>query len=430
MFEPVLLKNIEEANAWTLAVYQQQGGYQAWHKVLSEYKPSDVIGEVKASNLRGRGGAGFPTGLKWSFIPADSPKPRYLCCNADESEPGTFKDKLLMERDPHQLLEGIAIASYAIGAHHAYIYVRYEYAEVIPRLQQAIDEAKAARLLGDNINNSGFSLEIVVHAGAGAYICGEETALLDSLEGYRGQPRLKPPFPAIQGYCACPTVVNNVETLACVPHIINRGAQWFAGIGPEKSPGPKLYCLSGQIKYPGVYERPMGTSLQVLIDECGGGPNSSHPIKAVIPGGLSAPMFPADQLDIPMDFDSLAAAHSMLGSAGIIVMDERTCMVTVIKRSMDFFSHESCGKCTPCREGILWVVQILRRFLERQATPDDLKQLHILCGNIAGNSFCALADGAMMALRAGLEHFDNEFQALLPSPTQDVPPAQGQSSDD
>ena len=413
MFEPVLLSRTGDDRPTDLDNYRDSGGYRAWREILANYKPSDVIGQVKAAGLRGRGGAGFPTGLKWSFIPEDSPNPRYLCCNADESEPGTFKDKLIMERDPHQLLEGIAIACFAIRAKRAYIYVRYEYCEVVQRLNEAIADARRAGLLGANILGSGIDLEIIVHVGAGAYICGEETALLDSLEGYRGQPRLKPPFPAIQGYCACPTVVNNVETLACVPHIIERGPEWFAAIGPEKSPGPKLYCLSGHLQRPGVVELPMGYPLDKMINEQGGGCRNGHRIKAVIPGGLSAPMLPAGQLDIAMDFDTLAAAGSMLGSAGVIVMDETTNIVEIVKRSMEFFSHESCGKCTPCREGILWVVQILRRFLAGRAGPMDLAQLHSLCGDIAGNSFCALADGAMMALSAGLNHFEPEFVALM-----------------
>ncbi|MGR5148105.1 NADH-quinone oxidoreductase subunit NuoF [Photobacterium alginatilyticum] len=415
MFEPVLLKNAARDNAWQLAVYQANGGYEAWRKVLSSYKPTDVIGQVKASNLRGRGGAGFPTGLKWSFIPADSPSQRYLCCNADEGEPGTFKDKFLMEQDPHQLLEGMAIAAYAIGAHRAYIYLRYEFRLALERLQQAIDSAREQGLLGTNIFGSGFDLEVYIHRNAGAYICGEETALLQSLEGYRGEPRLKPPFPAIKGYCASPTVVNNVETLACIPSIFTNGAEWFAAIGPEKSPGPKLYCLSGQVNKPGLYELPMGVSLRELIEVHGRGCRDGYQLKAVIPGGVSAPMLPADQVDIAMDFNTLAAAGSMLGSAGVIVMDNSASIVEVTKRTMEFFSHESCGKCSPCREGTLWAVKILRRFADGTATQYDLSQLHSLCNNIAGNSFCALADGAIMALRAALKHFEPEFTERINS---------------
>jgi len=416
MFEPVLLKNATLGNAWLLDVYQANGGYDAWRQVLRSYKPSDVIGQVKASNLRGRGGAGFPTGLKWSFIPVDSPSKRYLCCNADEGEPGTFKDKFLMEQDPHQLLEGMAIAAYAVGAHKAYIYLRYEFSLALERLLQAIDSAKSNGLLGNNILGSGFELEIYIHRNAGAYICGEETALLQSLEGYRGEPRLKPPFPAIKGYCASPTVVNNVETLACIPSIITKGAEWFAAIGPEKSPGPKLYCLSGQIKKPGLYELPMGIPLRELVEHYGGGCQDGRQLKAVIPGGVSAPMLPADQIDIAMDFDNLAAAGSMLGSAGVIVMDDTASIVEVVKRTMEFFSHESCGKCSPCREGTLWAVKILRRFADGTATYDDLAQLHTLCTDIAGNSFCALADGAIMALSAGLKHFESEFTERINEP--------------
>ncbi len=415
MFNPSLLKNIHKDDAFLLDVYLASGGYQALGIALSQ-SPQYLIEQVKAANLRGRGGAGFPTGLKWSFIPRDSSCPKYLCCNADEGEPGTFKDRIIMEKDPHLLLEGIMLAAYAIGASLAYIYVRHEYVVAIARMEQAIAQCKKRGYLGSHILGSDFSLDIVIHAGAGAYICGEETALLESLEGKRGVPRLKPPFPAIKGYCQSPTVINNVETLACVPPIISQGADWFHAIGPEKSPGPKLYCLSGHIKRPGLYELPMGISLRTLVEEVGGGSASGKPIKAVIPGGASAAMLPESELDVAMDFESLAAAGSMLGSAGIIVMDESASIVAVVKRMLEFFNNESCGKCTPCREGTNWVVKLLTRILAGEGRPGDIQLLDRLTDDITGNCFCALGDGAMMALAGGLKHFRHEFDVLIRQP--------------
>ena len=409
MFEPVLLRNVDVPDGHLLSTYEAGGGYRALRKALSEYTPDEIVDLVKESNLRGRGGAGFPTGMKWSFVPKAAGKPKYLCCNADEGEPGTFKDRIIMERDPHQLIEGLAVSAYAIGAETAYVYIRGEYVTAIRRMEQAIAEAHENGYLGTGILGSNFNFMVYIHRGAGAYICGEETAMLESLEGKRAQPRLKPPFPAVAGLYASPTVINNVETLACVPHIVMRGPGWFRGIGPDRSPGPKLYCLSGQVRKPGLYELPMGISLQELVEEHAGGPLPGRKVKAVIPGGVSAPVIPASELEVGMDFDSLAAAGSMLGSAGVVVIDDSTCMVKLATRIIEFFHHESCGKCTPCREGLDWAVKVLRRIEAGEGETGDLEQLEMLCKGIFGNTFCALGDGAAMGLRAALKHFREEF---------------------
>ncbi len=410
MFEKVLLKNADKPESHRIKTYLKGGGYEALKKVLKGYQPDQVIQIVKDSNLRGRGGAGFPTGLKWGFVPKDPTVPKYLCCNADEGEPGTFKDRQIIEKDPHQLIEGMAIAAYAIGANKAFIYIRGEFAFGARRLEEAIAEAYEKGFLGRDILGSGFDLDITVHRGAGAYICGEETALIESLEGDRGQPRFKPPFPAVKGLYNSPTVVNNVETLSCVPHIILKGADWFRGIGPEKSPGPKLFCLSGHVKRPGVYELPMGISLRDLVEEYGGGTRSGRKVKAVIPGGVSAPMLPESRIDVDMDFDSLAQAGTMLGSGGVIVMDESTCIVKVAKRIIEFFHHESCGKCTPCREGLDWIDKIMKRLEGGNGRKGDVELLEDLCNNIFGKTFCPLGDGAVMALRGAINHFRDEFE--------------------
>lgn len=413
MFEPVLLRNVDVPDGHLLSTYEAGGGYRALRKALGEYTPDEIVDLVKESNLRGRGGAGFPTGMKWSFVPKAAGKPKYLCCNADEGEPGTFKDRIIMERDPHQLIEGLAVSAYAIGAETAYVYIRGEYVTAIRRMEQAIAEAHENGCLGTGILGSNFNFMVYIHRGAGAYICGEETAMLESLEGKRAQPRLKPPFPAVAGLYASPTVINNVETLACVPHIVMRGPAWFRGIGPDRSPGPKLYCLSGQVRKPGLYELPMGISLQELVEEHAGGPLPGRKVKAVIPGGVSAPVIPASELAVGMDFDSLAAAGSMLGSAGVVVIDDSTCMVKLATRIIEFFHHESCGKCTPCREGLDWVVKVLRRIEAGEGETGDLEQLEMLCKGIFGNTFCALGDGAAMGLRAALKHFREEFVAHI-----------------
>ncbi|YCI06912.1 NADH-quinone oxidoreductase subunit NuoF (plasmid) [Ensifer sp. D2-11] len=413
MFEPVLLRNVDVLDGHRLSTYEAGGGYRALRKALGEYTPDEIVELVKESNLRGRGGAGFPTGMKWSFVPKAAGKPKYLCCNADEGEPGTFKDRIIMERDPHQLIEGLAVSAYAIGAETAYVYIRGEYVTAIRRLEQAIAEAHENGYLGAGILGSNFSFMVHIHRGAGAYICGEETAMLESLEGKRAQPRLKPPFPAVAGLYASPTVINNVETLACVPHIVMRGSAWFRGIGPDRSPGPKLYCLSGQVRKPGLYELPMGISLRELVEEHAGGPLPGRKVKAVIPGGVSAPVIPESELEVGMDFDSLAAAGSMLGSAGVVVIDDSTCMVKLATRIIEFFHHESCGKCTPCREGLDWTVKVLRRIEAGEGETGDLEQLEMLCKGIFGNTFCALGDGAAMGLRAALKHFRAEFVAHI-----------------
>ncbi|RVG74823.1 NADH-quinone oxidoreductase subunit NuoF [Sinorhizobium meliloti] len=413
MFEPVLLRNVDVPDGHLLSTYQAGGGYRALRKALGEYTPDEIVELVKESNLRGRGGAGFPTGMKWSFVPKAAGKPKYLCCNADEGEPGTFKDRIIMERDPHQLIEGLAVSAYAIGAETAYVYIRGEYVTAIRRMEQAIAEVLENGYLGTGILGSNFNFMVHIHRGAGAYICGEETAMLESLEGKRAQPRLKPPFPAVAGLYASPTVINNVETLACVPHIVMRGSAWFRGIGPDRSPGPKLYCLSGQVRKPGLYELPMGISLRELVEEHAGGALPGRKVKAVIPGGVSAPVIPESELEVRMDFDSLTAAGSMLGSAGVVVIDDSTCMVKLATRIIEFFHHESCGKCTPCREGLDWTVKVLRRIEAGEGETGDLEQLEMLCKGIFGNTFCALGDGAAMGLRAALKHFREEFVAHI-----------------
>jgi NADH-quinone oxidoreductase subunit F len=412
MSEKYFLHNSNKPESKNLAFYLAQQGYSAWRKVLQQNDPAQVIEEVKKSGLRGRGGAGFPTGMKWSFVPRDSEKPKYLVCNADESEPGTFKDRYLIEREPHMLLEGIAIASFAIQAHRAYIYIRGEFAYGAQVLEQAIAEAEAKNLLGQRILGSGYDLQVTVHRGAGAYICGEETGLLESLEGKRGWPRLKPPFPAVVGAFQSPTVVNNVETLANLPLIFSRGADWFAGIGPNpKNTGPKLYCVSGHVNKPGLYEFPMGKNLKELIyEECGGIRNGKK-LKAVIPGGSSVPVLKADQIDVSMDFESLVAAGSMLGSAGVIVMDEDTCMVNALYNLERFYAHESCGQCTPCREGTTWMVKILKRLEKGGGRPEDLPLLDDIARHITFRTICPLGDAAAMPAASFLKQFHAEFAA-------------------
>jgi NADH-quinone oxidoreductase subunit F len=409
MSELVLLRHRGIPDYHTLSVYERHGGYQATRKALAEFHPEQLVELVKASGLRGRGGAGFPTGLKWSFLPKQSDKPVYLCVNADESEPGTFKDREIIEFDPHQLLEGIIISSYAIRCHLAFIYIRGEFVFGAKVLDKAIEEAYAKGYLG-NVLGSDFQLDVVVHRGAGAYICGEETGLIESLEGKRAYPRVKPPFPATYGVFGAPTIVNNVETLACVPHIVSRGADWFKSIGPEKGPGPKLYCVSGHVERPGTYELPMGTSLrEILYTHCGGIPGGRK-LKAVIPGGSSVPVFTADEIDVPMDFDSVAKAGSLLGSAGIIVMDDTTCMVRALEVIARFYHHESCGQCTPCREGTGWLHKVLRHLEEGTGREEDLQLLVDISNNMMGNTVCVLADAAAMPTRAFVTKYRAEFE--------------------
>ena len=408
--EKVLLKNLGKAGSHTIANYIAGGGYKAFTTAL-KMKPDNIIQMVKDSGLRGRGGAGFSTGLKWSFIPKDPTMQKFLCCNADEGEPGTFKDRGIIDHDPHMLIEGMAISSYAIGASKSYIYIRGEFVFGAERLQQAIDEAYAKGFLGKNIQGSGFDHDMFVHRGFGAYICGEETALLESIEGYRAQPRKKPPFPALAGLYGKPTVINNVETLSCIPAIIEKGPEWFSKMGPEKSPGPKIYGVSGHVKKPGLYELPMGTTAKDLIyNHCGGMLRDGKPLKAFIPGGVSAPMLTPKDIDTALDFDSLAAKGSMLGSGAVIVMDSSTCMVKMSYIINRFFSHESCGKCTPCRDGTPWLTKVLKRIEYGEGRPGDLDLLDGICDNIFGRTFCPLGDGAVMALRGALKNFREEFQ--------------------
>jgi len=408
---PVLTANWADDRSWTLESYAARGGYAALDKALA-MAPDDVIATVKDSGLRGRGGAGFPTGMKWSFIPQDNPNPKYLVVNADESEPGTCKDIPLMMASPHTLVEGVIISSYAIRANTAFIYVRGEVLHVIRRLQAAVAEAYAAGHLGRNIHGSGYDLDLVVHAGAGAYICGEETALLDSLEGRRGQPRLRPPFPAVEGLYASPTVINNAESIASVPAIIANGAGWFAGMGTEKSNGFGIFSLSGHVTRPGQYEAPLGITLRQLLD-LAGGVREGHELKFWTPGGSSTPLFTAEHLDVPLDFESVGAAGSMLGTRALQIFDDTVCVVRAVLRWTEFYKHESCGKCTPCREGTWWLVQVLSRLEAGQGTPADLDLLLDQCDNILGRSFCALGDGATSPITSSIKYFRDEYLAHL-----------------
>lgn len=409
---PVLSTRFKDpAGAW-LEAYVADGGYQAAGKVLTSMTPAQVIEEVSNARLRGLGGAGFPAGRKWSFVPKETTKPKYLVVNADEGEPGTFKDRYIMERDPHALLEGMIISAYAIGSHKAYVYIRGEYFRSAKRLQRAIDEAHRQNWLGKNIQGTGFDLDVVIHRGAGAYICGEETALLTSLEGGKGFPRLKPPFPAISGLFASPTIVNNVETLSCVPFILRNGADRFAEIGTEKQGGTRLFCVSGHVVRPGVYEEPVSVTLRELIEKAGG-VRDGNKLKAVIPGGISAKILTADEIDVAMDFDSLMAAGSMAGSGGVIVMDETTSMVHALDSASRFFADESCGQCSPCREGTGWVHRILRRIIDGQGSVQDLDDLLAIAGDMEGNTICVFADAAAWPVQSYIKKFRHEFEEYI-----------------
>jgi NADH-quinone oxidoreductase subunit F len=402
-------ENQHRENGHILAVYSEHGGYAALEKAVREMAPADVTEVVKASGLRGRGGAGFPAGMKWSFLPKDDPRPRYLVCNADESEPGTFKDRAIMELDPHLLLEGIALAAYAIGARHAFIYIRGELEFAARRLEEAIAEAEAAGFLGKGIVKPGFDLTVIVHRGAGAYICGEESALLTSLEGRRGNPRLKPPFPAQRGVYACPTIVNNVETLANVPLIVKHGADWFREVGTEKSPGTKVFGVSGPVRRPGNYEMALGTPLSVLLDDVCGGMRPGYALKATIPGGSSVPLLPADKVDVPLDFEGVAEAGSMLGCGSVIVIDREMCIVRASLILTRFYHHESCGFCVPCREGTNWMLETLTRIEGGEGRPGDVELLVEICDSILGRSFCPLGDAAATPVKSAVELFREEF---------------------
>ena len=408
---PVLTDNWDAAESWKLSDYESRGGYEALKKALG-MQPDDLITAVKDSGLRGRGGAGFPTGMKWSFIPQDNPKPKYLVVNADESEPGTCKDIPLMMASPHTLVEGVAISSFAIRANHAFIYIRGEVLHVIRRVQAAVAEAYAAGHLGKNIHGSGYDLDVVVHSGAGAYICGEETALLEGLEGRRGQPRLRPPFPAVAGLYASPTVINNVESIASVPSIVGHGADWFASMGTEKSKGFGIFSLSGHVRTPGQYEAPLGITLRELID-LAGGMREGHELKFWTPGGSSTPLLTSEHLDVPLDFEGVAGVGSMLGTRALQLFDETTCVVRAVLRWTEFYKHESCGKCTPCREGTWWLVQTLAALEKGQGSEADLDLLLDQCDNILGRSFCALGDGATSPISSSIKYFRDEYVAHL-----------------
>ena len=408
----VVSKNFAIEGSETLDVYLANDGYKAFRKA-KEMTPEAIIEEVKTSGLRGRGGAGFPTGLKWSFVPRTSPKPRVIVVNADESEPGTCKDRLLMEYDPHQMIEGILIAGLAVDARKGYIYIRGEYRYLIDAMDRAIDEAYAKGYLGNNVAGTGFQFDLCTHSGAGAYECGEETALLDSIEGKRGIPRMKPPFPAVAGAWALPTLLNNVETFSAIPPIIRDGGAAFAALGTPKNGGTRLVCISGHVNKPGVYELPLGFPMMKAINEVAGGIPGGKRLKAVVPGGSSCPILRAEECDIPMDYDTLAKVGSMLGSGGMVVLDETTDMVRFALRIMKFYAHESCGWCIPCREGTTWLKKILQRFYEGQGRREDISLLGELSKNMLGRTFCALGDAAALPTISIVEKFTEDFEMYL-----------------
>lgn len=401
------LKNIFKVNE-----YVKSGGYKATKKALKEMKPEQILEEVKKANLRGRGGAGFPAGVKWGFVPKVD-KPKYLCVNADEGEPGTFKDRYILNHNPHMLLEGIIITSFCVGVHLAYIYIRGEYELIAQRLEQAVEEAYEKKFLGKNILKTGFDLDVFIHRGAGSYICGEETALLESLEGRRGHPRLKPPFPASVGLFNCPTVINNVETLSNIPSIILHGADWFCQKGLAKDGGTRIFGVSGMVKNPGIYELPLGTTLRDIIFKHAGGMKEGKELKAVIPGGLSAPILRGDEIDIKMDFDSLVDAKSMLGSGAIVVIDKGTSMLDVLKVVTTFYSHESCGQCTPCRIGSSWMNKVVWRMAEGKGKKEDIDNIVRLASNIIGKTLCPMGDAASMPILSIATKFRKELESYV-----------------
>lgn len=417
---PSLTNNWDQPEAWKIATYKAGGGYDAARKALA-MAPADLITLVKDSGLRGRGGAGFPTGVKWSFIPQDNPNPKYLVINCDESEPGTCKDIPMLMATPHTLVEGIIISCFAVNAHHAFIYVRGEVLHVIRRLQQAVAEAYQAGYLGKGIFGTDYDLDVVVHAGAGAYICGEETALLDSLEGRRGQPRLRPPFPAVAGLYASPTVVNNAESIASVPSIVANGAKWYKSMGTEKSAGPTIYSISGHVRRPGQYEAPLGTTFRTLLD-LAGGIRAGHQLKFFTPGGSSTPILTADHLDVPLDYEGVAAAGSILGTKALQTYDETVSVVRATLRYTEFYKHESCGKCTPCREGSWWLVQTLRNLEAGRGQTGDVEKLLDVCDNVSMKSFCTLADGFVANITSSIKYFRDEFEAGYHTPAWELFP--------
>ena len=415
---PVITEHWDDPELYTLAGYQRHGGYRALSAALKQ-DPDALIGMVKDSGLRGRGGAGFPTGLKWSFVPQNDGKPHYLVVNADESEPGACKDIPIMLANPHALIEGVLITAYAIRAKHAFIYIRGEVPHAIRRVANAVREAQAAGFIGSDVLGSGFDVDVVVHAGAGAYICGEETALLDSLEGYRGQPRLKPPFPAIAGLYASPTVINNVETIANIPYIIDRGVAWFRQFGTEKSPGFKVFAVSGHVNRPGIYEAPLGITMRELLDYAGGVRDGGE-VKFWLPGGSSVPMLTAEHLDVPMTYEDMAAAGTMLGTGTPMIFDGTVSVVKAVTRWLEFYKHESCGKCTPCREGTYWITGVLEKFEHGHGSAAEVETLVNICGQISGRSFCALGDAAATPYPAALTYFRDEFLAATTTPVDET----------
>jgi NADH-quinone oxidoreductase subunit F len=414
---PVITEHWDDPELFTLAGYRRHGGYTALASALKQ-DPDALIGMVKDSGLRGRGGAGFPTGLKWSFVPQNDGKPHYLVVNADESEPGACKDIPIMIANPHSLIEGVIITSYAIRANHAFIYIRGEVPEAIRRVALAIREAREAGLIGRDIAGSGFDLDVVVHAGAGAYICGEETALLDSLEGFRGQPRLKPPFPAVAGLYASPTVINNVETICNIPYIVGRGVEWFRQFGTEKSPGFKVFAVSGHVNRPGIYEAPLGITMRELLDYAGG-MIDGRDVKFWLPGGSSVPLLTADHLDVPMTYEAMAEAGTMLGTGTPMVFNDTVSVVKAVTRWLEFYKHESCGKCTPCREGTYFITGTLERFEHGHGSEREMETLVDLCDQIAGRSFCALGDAAATPYPSALKYFRDEFVAATTTPVDE-----------
>ena len=413
MAQKIISERFDVKDNHTFAVYSKNGGYGTLKKLFA-MKPDDVIEEVKKSGLRGRGGAGFPTGMKWSFIPKSNDKPKYLCVNADEGEPGTFKDRLILERDPHALIEGIVICCYAVGIKNAYIYIRGEYDFPLARLTAALEEAYREGYVGKNIKGSGMDLEIVIHRGAGAYICGDETGLIESLEGKKGQPRPKPPFPAIQGVFDCPTVVNNVETISALPWIMNHGADAYAAIGAEKSKGTMLFSISGMVERPGVYESAFGVNLWEFIEQSTGGVKDGKKLKAVIPGGSSSAILTAEEArNVKLDYESIAATGAMVGSGAIMVIDEDTSIVKALEVVLRFYAHESCGQCPPCREGTYWLYEIVHRICEGKGRPEDIDLMLSICPDMMGRTICVLADSAAIPAASYIKKFRPEFEAMI-----------------
>lgn len=410
--EHIIQRELDIENIHDFEVYLKHGGYETLRSAVTTKQPADIVQMVKDAGLRGRGGAFFPTGVKWGFLPPNV-YPRYLLCNADESEPGTFNNHQIIQRNPHQLIEGVALSAFAVEASTAYIYIRGEWAHGARVLEKAIAQAYSRGFLGKNVFGSGRDIDVYVHRGAGAYICGEETALMESLEGKIGQPRLRPPFPAVAGLYGKPTIINNVETLTNVPMIVSRGVEWFRSFGTERSPGTKVFSISGHVNKPGNYELSMGATLRELIEDYAGGMRGGRKPKIIVPGGASAPWLTAEHLDVHLDFESVQAAGSMIGTGGVIVLDETVSAVDVAYKMDEFFKHESCGKCTPCREGTYWLVKVLHRMSEGHGRPEDVSTLHDIYNQMAGNCFCLLGESAVMPIKSALRLFPEEFEAVI-----------------